>query len=1328
MRAEYLSKGLQDRADTFALCRIIGNDLPPRHKSGQSLENLRFLLENEPDLEDCTKSWIVNRIIDPERQKAVTDLLDAYGQTYSVIPFEMDAYAQAQWNIEGFPRSDFMLSNDYEAMTPYDQLRAKAHIRRDKILYAINNNGARNAALEAGRDAAKWVLPWDGNCFLTKPAWDEIRTAVSDTPYLKYFVIPMSRVADNSVLTSNGIIPEAEDEPQVIFRCDADEMFRDDVPYGRRPKVDLLWRLGVPGLWDQWTDDVWDPPRSGRVGDAGSFGTAGWVARLESGQEDLEPDTQENRVNRAITRSEGLIALLDDLDQRELTRSLQPDRLTAYNLDSLQALAKAPPDTGMALVYHRLLQEADLAMRRGIHSVLDKAVVPPSGNKQDYYNPTAFWWPDPRTENGLPGEWRNGKPAPGSQLYSPESESYDRTRLQRVLDDTTVLAMAGYASSDARYSEHAARQFRTWFLSSETAMTPHLQFAGFNPRNDPEEGSARGLVDMKDMHVFLDAVRLLRLSGVVSDEEDATFRAWLGAYLEWLQTSEQGQKARRLSDFHGTCYDLQTAAIAIYLGDAGSLADVLCRARFRVGAQFGEFGQQTREVKKARSAHFCSLNLQAWMNLANLAASVGDDLWTFQTENGRGLALAAKWMLTRFDKGKWPYRQDEKFDLDRILPLTLFANARFGSTDSVALATHCLRKPIFHPEDGVQPFWMLATGVREAGVAAPETVVSHIRKHASEIAKSPIEGHQTNWTPSALEERLWAGYGDQSLKELEKVATDLAANPKDRESASWYQARWLSGRGLYGETLSALDRIPPERIAQRKDYSLLKADCLVRLGRQEEARDLVLASLATRSGDPSLSFAVANSYFHAKGKARKAGDVERLAWINKVYFENGLETIALRDLKKPLSFFNIQSARTKTAEIAPEVQPKVTVIIPVYNGEETISVALRSLQDQTWKNLEIIVSDDASSDETCKAVSALAKEDPRIKLLRGKNNRGAYVARNAGLRRATGEFVTVHDADDWSHPQKIELQVRDLLGRGDHCGAVTVWGRVSPDLYALSNWRPMPTLFTTNHSSLMLRRETFDRIGFWDRVRIGADMEFLRRFETLFGEDKITTVFSKVPMSLSLERSEALTRAQATHVKTVYRGVRLDYRTNYLRWQAKSDPVEVSGLTTSRKRLFPAPSIMLPIREKSPSYSEIFVADFSADAPNIDKIVELVSSVSEGKRRVAIFDWPDFEAKQYRKMHPVVEELVDGFQVDLVSAHQNVSADRLVLCDPFLARFEIEGLAGLDVQRVEALCVSSTSKQAALDQRKRRMPTAAELQDMFRAPCVWHLLNKWPTE
>ena len=171
MKSEYRAKGLDREPNTFVLYRILGNDLYPRHKLGQTRDNLEFLLKHESALECCEKRWIVNRIFDSEQEAAVISLLRDYDQKYLHFSFDWDAYARVGWDRVGFLSRDFFESEAFAQLGERKKMRAETRLRRLKNLYVMNINGARNAALRDGRAIAKWVLPWDGNCFLTSNAW-----------------------------------------------------------------------------------------------------------------------------------------------------------------------------------------------------------------------------------------------------------------------------------------------------------------------------------------------------------------------------------------------------------------------------------------------------------------------------------------------------------------------------------------------------------------------------------------------------------------------------------------------------------------------------------------------------------------------------------------------------------------------------------------------------------------------------------------------------------------------------------------------------------------------------------------------------------------------------------------------------------------------------------------------------------------------------------------------------------------------------------------------------------------------------------------------------
>lgn len=99
--------------------------------------------------------------------------------------------------------------------------------------------------------------------------------------------------------------------------------------------------------------------------------------------------------------------------------------------------------------------------------------------------------------------------------------------------------------------------------------------------------------------------------------------------------------------------------------------------------------------------------------------------------------------------------------------------------------------------------------------------------------------------------------------------------------------------------------------------------------------------------------------------------------------------------------------------------PEVSVIIPVYNNEKYVEECVRSVQNQTFEDLEILVINDGSTDGSGEILERLLREDRRIRLFR-QENKGAGAARNKGLDTASGRYLVFVDGDDWIAPDYIE--------------------------------------------------------------------------------------------------------------------------------------------------------------------------------------------------------------------------------------------------------------------------------------------------------------------
>jgi glycosyltransferase involved in cell wall biosynthesis len=116
----------------------------------------------------------------------------------------------------------------------------------------------------------------------------------------------------------------------------------------------------------------------------------------------------------------------------------------------------------------------------------------------------------------------------------------------------------------------------------------------------------------------------------------------------------------------------------------------------------------------------------------------------------------------------------------------------------------------------------------------------------------------------------------------------------------------------------------------------------------------------------------------------------------------------------------------------------VSVIVPAFNAAETVRDTVRSALNQTHRNLEVIIVDDGSTDQTQVAASCLVESDPRVCYIR-KDNGGVASARNRGIAEAQGEFVATLDADDLWYPTKLERQLERFEQSGPETALVYAW-------------------------------------------------------------------------------------------------------------------------------------------------------------------------------------------------------------------------------------------------------------------------------------------------
>ncbi|WP_096190304.1 glycosyltransferase family 2 protein [Evansella halocellulosilytica] len=526
------------------------------------------------------------------------------------------------------------------------------------------------------------------------------------------------------------------------------------------------------------------------------------------------------------------------------------------------------------------------------------------------------------------------------------------------------------------------------------------------------------------------------------------------------------------------------------------------------------------------------------------------------------------------------------------------------------------------------------------------------------IKKFLFAGKWQRQEVAEIKQRLYnLGFTKKGLDELERLSNNNN-EPYLQRLAIWELALWHANQ--YNESgaqqcLQLISRsIEGEKSPIRlKQAAIMRAECYDILGEIDKAKK-ELAKLSKEEAHADVYLAAANLETSLE---------DRLSWINQVMKLNKLSEITIKSTSEELPVYDCLTSSPSSDENKDLAsQPKVSVIMPVYNAEEVIHTSLSSILSQSWTNLEVLVADDCSTDDTVRILEEYEKKDKRVKLILVDKNGGAYVARNTALKEATGDFITINDADDWSHPEKIEIQVNHLLKNPTMVGNTSQQARATNDMKFYRRGKPGTYIFS-NMSSFLFRREpVVESLGYWDSVRFAADSEFIRRIKKVFGEKSICELETG-PLSFQRQTTGSLTGNSAFGYHGYKMGARKEYEESHDHFHENSSNLYYSF--PQEVRPFAVPEPMWPSKEEKVSgyrqFDIIYVFDFRYDEDDTNEVLAEVKKCRLKGLRVGLVQMSEYDVDPKSKINRTVRDILNNGQAEMIVYGEKVETKRLII-------------------------------------------------------------------
>jgi hypothetical protein len=340
--------------------------------------------------------------------------------------------------------------------------------------------------------------------------------------------------------------------------------------------------------------------------------------------------------------------------------------------DSRSQTGAAPPTIDVpALERPRVLQQANAYLNEKPVTVTASASPRSAGGRHDFFSEADYWWPDPADLKG-PYIQRDG-------MTNPDNFVAHRRAMVRLSLQVPALAAAYRLTNDDRFARHAVRHLRAWFVDPATRMNPHLLYS--QAIQGRVTGRGIGIIDTVHLVEVARALPTLEMSGALSGSERSAVRGWFSDYLTWMTSHTYGIEERDARNNHGTCWVMQVAEFARYVGRTDLTA--FCRERFKtvlVPNQIAADGSFPEELRRTKPYGYSLFNLDALTTVCQILSTSADNLWMFELPDGRSVRKAVTFLFPFIaDKKTWPHKPDVMYHDEWPMrhPLLLFAGIAY---------------------------------------------------------------------------------------------------------------------------------------------------------------------------------------------------------------------------------------------------------------------------------------------------------------------------------------------------------------------------------------------------------------------------------------------------------------------------------------------------------------------------------------------------------------------------------------------------------------------------------------------------------------------------